>query len=272
MVRGRYRGVCRPGSCSWICGQSRDAGCCHARCSCGLRHTPPTHSLLLCKPRQPAGARRCRLPRAAAAVQVGHMSWGQRFEVTNYQAYDIGERPGWGVKRPPLGVGWVMVRRELGTRAPLASWSDLLTRIPLMTLPPRPPRSARRHPVWPGPAQERLHQRAVGQPALQLPRPSGRPAAHRRLPGAPTVAAHSTNGLPLHELGSNPGAGPGISRHCDAKACCCSRLALPCHARTLPILVVPTTSQTVPPTSHPPPSPPPLPVPYPRGSGTTPAP
>ena len=31
------------------------------------------------------------LPLACSPAQVGHMSWGQRFEVINYQAYDIGE-------------------------------------------------------------------------------------------------------------------------------------------------------------------------------------
>lgn len=36
----------------------------------------------------------------AAPLQVGHMSWGQRFEVTGYQAYDVG---GWGAGGE---VGW----------------------------------------------------------------------------------------------------------------------------------------------------------------------
>lgn len=186
-------------------------------------------------------------PACLPAPQVGHMSWGQRFEVVNYQAYDIGEPAacgvcvaGWPANHLPRKMratccGGMLGSNRLHALLPVHTPTHTPPPPATQAQQPRNPlctRSAWRHAVWPGPAAERVHQRAVRQPALAVPRPPGRPAAHCRVPGrcqrcfvggppgARPVAGRQQAGQPLLPAAApshpvNPCTAP-----CTALYCC----------------------------------------------------
>jgi hypothetical protein len=121
-------------------------------------------------------------PPCTTSLQVGLMSWGERFEVANYQAYDIGGP----LRLQAHHFTWPTAcdsHLDLLQLGPLETAQPACVRSP--SQPPFPiPSSPRRNPLRPEFPAQGLHQCAVRQPAQPFPWAPERPAAHRGLPGA----------------------------------------------------------------------------------------